>query len=571
MKILDLYVTKICNLNCEYCYVDLVKDEKSFEYNNFIKRIDLLKYDHIKFFWGEPLLKWLDIKKIVNWIRSKNKKIHFTIVTNWLLLDIDKLYYCLNNNIEVVISMHYKWLRKILNKIQFFLFAKNIIWFNFIFEESKINFPYKIINLLQKKGFINFILVPEIYTNWDSKNILKLKDELEKLEKLYISNLNINFQWISWKELKIIKKWCEKTIMWKQWNIFLCNRFKTLDKLKKYNYEYIYNKFNNIINLENDVNRWFYTCPIWWFLDSLNLKDLKLEDRIKQFKSLNYTFINFFKKINKIKWRLNFLSDNINEIRFNLTSQCNIRCKYCYIDFKNKRIDEKVARNIIDYFLLQNWKEKKISFFWWEPLLEFKLLKNLVFYAKEIAIKNNRHIKFTIATNFLLINKEKTQFLKENNFEIHVSFNWKKEINDKLRDNSTELLLSNLNKCSSVIWRKDIVILLAFSNFEVWYLYENLKYIYNLWFRNISLELIFWKKYIWNKNDIFILKKELLKIKKSNFYNNLNVMNLKKENRFLDISIKWEAWENSFKFNNFEANFEIKKIFNVLIRKIFNK
>ena len=37
MKILDLYITKVCNLNCEYCYVDLVNKEESFDLSSFKK------------------------------------------------------------------------------------------------------------------------------------------------------------------------------------------------------------------------------------------------------------------------------------------------------------------------------------------------------------------------------------------------------------------------------------------------------------------------------------------------------------------------------------------------------
>ena len=85
MKTLDLYITKLCNLNCEYCYVDLKKNENSFNYEEFSERINLLDYDHIKFFGWEPLIKWTEIVKIIEILKWKNKK--FTIVTNGLLLD----------------------------------------------------------------------------------------------------------------------------------------------------------------------------------------------------------------------------------------------------------------------------------------------------------------------------------------------------------------------------------------------------------------------------------------------------------------------------------------------------
>lgn len=568
MRILDLYITKVCNLNCEYCYVDLVKDEHSFQYDKFIERIDLLKYDHIKFFWWEPLLRWDDIKKIIISVKSKNKNISFTIVTNWLLLNNNIIIFCMKYNVEIVISMHYKWIKSTIRETSKYLYAKKIIGFSFIFEEWKIEFPYKVIKLLSDIGFINFLFSPELYSSWEKGNLDLLSSELIKLEQLFINNRKINFKWINWEELKNIIKWCEKTIMWKKGDIFLCNRFKDLSKLKEFNYKKIYEKYDKTIDIDNDKNKWFYICPIWWFLDSLNINK-NLEKRIFEFRNLNLLFLSFYKKINTIKWKINFLSDNIDEIRFNLTSQCNIRCEYCYVDFKNEVLDEKKAKNIIDFFILQDWNKKNISFFWWEPFLEYNLLTKLVEYSKKIAFKKNKIVNFTIATNFLLVNENKINFLKENNFKVHISLNWIKNTNNNMRDNSTELLLNNLEKYSNIIWKDNIVILLAFSNKEVSGLYSNLEYIYNLWFKNINLEIIFWKKYLWNKLYINLLKRELFKIKNSFFYKTINLINLQKKLKILDISVDWKAWENSFEFNNYDVEFKVKKIFDILIIKIF--
>ncbi len=570
MKTLDLYITKVCNLNCEYCYVDLVNNEQSFEYNNFIERVDLLKYDHIKFFWWEPLLKRNDIVKVILWVKEKKENTQFTIVTNWILLNKEKLNFCIKENIEVVFSLHYKGLSTTLHTIQQFLFAKKILGFSLIFEENHMNFPYKIICLLQKIGFTKFILTPEVYSKWDEGNILLLEEQLDKLEQLFIMNRNIEFKWIGWEYLKEIVKWCEKTIIWKKGDVSLCNRFKDLDKLNQFNYKYIYDKYDEIINLDSNKNKWFYICPIWWFLDSLNI-DQKIEKRIIQFKNLNELFISFYKKINNIQWKLNFLSDDINEIRFNLTSQCNIRCEYCYVDFKDEVLSEEKAKNIIEFFILQNGKEKNISFFWWEPLLEFNLLKKLVVYAMEFSLEKKKKINFTIATNFLLINDEKIRFFEKHNFNIHISLNWERRINNMMRDNSTDLLLTKLSKYSEEFWKDNITILLAFSNSEVSQLYWNCKFIYDLGYTNINLEIIFWHQYSWDKRMILTLQSELYKIKQSGFYKKLYLSNLSPNNKFLDISVKGKTWENSFDFHNYDANFKVKQLFNKIISNVFNK
>ena len=568
MKTLDLYITKVCNLNCDYCYVDLVSDEKNFNKGTFSQRIDLLAYDHIKFFWGEPLLKWFEIKEIVLEVKKNKKNTLFTIVTNGLLLDEKKLQFCLNNNVEVVISLHMKGIKVLLKKLQKFLFAKKIVWFSIIFEQNKIMYPYQMISFLQKCWFINFIITPEIYSNWNVNQLRLLEKELTKCKELFISNRSINFRWVDEDNLKLLVKWCEKIIMWKTWLVYPCNRFNDLNNLKKYNYKYIFDTFNRIIDYDNDKYKWFYVCPIGWFLDSLNTEQ-ELEERILQYKKLNHVFIQFYKNINNIKWKLNFLSDNIEEIRFNLTAQCNIRCNYCYVDFKNEVLNERKAKNIIDFYLSQNGIKKTISFFWWEPLLEFKLLQNLVNYANDISVEKKKKVHFSIATNFLLVNEEKVNFLKDNNFQIHISLNWEEDTNDSMRDSSNKMLMWKLNQYSNMIWKNNITILLAFSNEEVEKLYLNLKYIYNLGYNQINLEMIFGKNYVWNKTSIHLLIEEFIKIRASDFFNDLQLKNLEWEKRFLDISVDWKAWENSFDFHNYWANFKMKKMFDLLVKKVF--
>lgn len=566
MKTLDLYITRICNLNCEYCYVNLEKREKWFDYSIFSERVNLLEYDHIKFFGWEPLIKWDKIQEIVNLLDWKNKK--FTIVTNWLLLDEKKLNFCLKKGIEIVISMHFKSLRNILPKLQRFLFAKNILWFSFIFEENKLSFPRKIISYLVKIWFKNFSLTPEVYWNWTKDKLTLLEKELDFFIQLYKNNKNLKFTWPSSNNLIKLIKWCTKNIYTKEWDRKFCNRFKSLEKIEWNIVKNIYKDFNEIIDYDNNPNKWFYVCPIWWYLDTFYLKK-DYKERILQYKDLNEVFLNFYKKINNLNWKINFLTEKIDEIRFNLTSQCNIRCEYCYVDFKNDKLDFSVAKNIVDFFVLKDWQEKTISFFGWEPILEFENLKKIVQYSKEKFNEKNKKLNFKIATNFLLINEEKLKFLIENNFEIHISFNWKKELNDKMRGNSTERLFKNFEKFLNLEERKNVVILLAFSNLEIINLAENIQFILNLWFKKINLEMIFWKKYNWQKKDFLILQKELIKIKKSNFYQNLEIYNNFSFKTILDISPKGYCNDNSLEFHNYEADFKKQKLFQKIIQNNF--
>lgn len=566
MKTIDLYITRLCNLNCEYCYVDLEKREEWFELQKFTERVNLLDYDHIKFFGWEPLLKWKEIQEIIKMLEWKNKK--FTIVTNGLLLDKKKLVFCLQNQVEIVISMHFKSIKQILPKVQDFVFANKILGFSFIFEDIRLQYPYKIILYLEKIGFTNFILTPEVYGNWNEKNLQKLEWELEKFFEMKIQNPKLKFTGPSATNLIKLIKWCTKFIYTKEWERKICNRFNSLKNLQKWVIIDVYKKFNDVIDYDNNPDKWFYVCPIWWYFDTLSLGG-NYEQRILEYKNLNEVFLRFYRKINNLSGKINFLTEKIDEIRFNLTSQCNIRCEYCYVDFKNDKLDFSLAKNIVDYLVLKEWNEKIISFFGGEPMLEFENLKNIVEYAKKKFEEKNKQISFKVATNFLLMNEEKMNFLRENNFEIHISMNGNIENNNKMRDNSTERLLKNFEKFLSFEEKKNIVILLAFSNFEIKNLKENIEFIFNLWFQKINLEMIFGKKYNWQKTDFLALQEEFVKIKNSEIFQNLEIYNHFREKNILDISPKWECSDNSLDFHNYEADFKKQKVFQKIIQKNF--
>ena len=66
----------------------------------------------LDFFGGEPLMNWDVVKQIVEYARSKEeeygKKFRFTITTNGMLLDDEKIDYINKEMSNVVLSMEEK-------------------------------------------------------------------------------------------------------------------------------------------------------------------------------------------------------------------------------------------------------------------------------------------------------------------------------------------------------------------------------------------------------------------------------------------------------------------------------
>jgi len=120
VKALCLHIAHDCNLRCEYCFAgdgDYGAISKSVMSAEVAKKaIDFLLVNsgnrrnlEIDFFGGEPTLNFETVKTAVEYAKSKenqhNKKFRFTLTTNGILLDSDKISYINANMDNVVLSL----------------------------------------------------------------------------------------------------------------------------------------------------------------------------------------------------------------------------------------------------------------------------------------------------------------------------------------------------------------------------------------------------------------------------------------------------------------------------------
>lgn len=558
MRILDLYITDICNLNCEYCYIDIVKKEsESFKWEQFMERVDLLSFDSIKFLGWEPLVRWKEIQLIIDSISNKKPETTFSIITNGVLLDQNKILYILQQkNTEVLISLHEQGINKIKNKIESLLELGNQVSFYIIFDPK--NFAVALWKFLEfsRYGFKNFCFAPEIYGDWNKAKLWELSRLLQILQKI-ITKYDINIWGVSKNSLKNMNYGCEKFIYDKRWQHKACNRSRALSQTDNFKYIDVYDYFQAAIWYKQDPNRWFYVCPVGWYLDNIDYTD----KNISSYRDLNSIFLKFYRDTNKGK--LNFLSEWLEEIRFNMTRQCNIRCEYCYVDFDNEKLPFIEAKNISDFFIEQTWTQKTFSFFGWEPLLEYKNLQKIVKYIEQKKDFHFKKVFYRVATNFMLVSQEIVDFFILYKFHVHISFNWVVSTNDKMRDNSSQLVLKNIDLYAEKIWYEKITILLAFSPDEIMKLYENITYIYSLWFKTINLELIFWEKYIWKRQYLQDIYKQI--IKSYNSCSDLYILLPHDKDILLDIDVKWRCNDNSLEFYHNSIDLIFKKDFDTLL------
>ena len=119
IKALCLNVAHDCNLRCKYCFAstgDFGTGRKIMPFETAKKAIDFViqrsgkrRNIEVDFFGGEPLMAWDTVVKTVEYARSiegqYNKNFRFTITTNGMLLDQEKMDYINREMKNCVLSL----------------------------------------------------------------------------------------------------------------------------------------------------------------------------------------------------------------------------------------------------------------------------------------------------------------------------------------------------------------------------------------------------------------------------------------------------------------------------------
>lgn len=143
----------------------------------------------------------------------------------------------------------------------------------------------------------------------------------------------------------------------------------------------------------------------------------------------------------------------------NLTDNCNLACKYCFVQQKPHYMSLDIAKQAVDFVVSNLLKKREltpcddldsasVAFFGGEPMLLFdELIVPVVEYAEN---KYPNLIEFNITTNGTLLNKERIDFFKAHNIPILLSIDGDRqtqEFNRPCRDkniSSFDLVTENI-------------------------------------------------------------------------------------------------------------------------------
>ena len=119
---------------------------------------------------------------------------------------------------------------------------------------------------------------------------------------------------------------------------------------------------------------------------------------------------------------------------------CNLNCSYCFASqgkYHGERalMSLEVGKRALD-FLIENSGTRRnleVDFFGGEPLMNWDVVKQLVAYAREQEKIHNKHFRFTLTTNGVLLDDEVTEFANRECHNVVLSLDGRKEVHDRLR------------------------------------------------------------------------------------------------------------------------------------------
>ena len=184
------------------------------------------------------------------------------------------------------------------------------------------------------------------------------------------------------------------------------------------------------------------------------------------------------------------------DLSLNVSQQCNMRCRYCFVDptkISRERVCEKnmsfeIADQSIRWYKAFRGGAVRISLFGGEPLVNLNMVKRLISKYKE-----DNEVTFSLVTNGTLLDEELIRFCVAKKVDLFVSLDGNREQNDLMRkmangDSSHDLVLEKMNLLPSDYFQtvKAMMTITKHTNS----LYESIRYVIDCGFSYLALSFI---------------------------------------------------------------------------------
>ena len=123
-----------------------------------------------------------------------------------------------------------------------------------------------------------------------------------------------------------------------------------------------------------------------------------------------------------------------------IAHDCNLACRYCFAgegEYKGDRslMSLEVGKKALDFLVANsgNRRNLEVDFFGGEPLMNVDVVKELVAYGRELEKTHDKHFRFTLTTNGVLLRDDVIEFANKEMDNIVLSIDGRKGVHDHMR------------------------------------------------------------------------------------------------------------------------------------------
>lgn len=123
-----------------------------------------------------------------------------------------------------------------------------------------------------------------------------------------------------------------------------------------------------------------------------------------------------------------------------IAHDCNLACKYCFAEegeYHGRRalMSYETGKQALDFLVANSGSRKnlEVDFFGGEPLMNFDVVKQLVAYGREQEKLHDKHFRFTLTTNGVLLDDDVMEFANREMDNVVLSIDGRKEVHDRMR------------------------------------------------------------------------------------------------------------------------------------------
>ena len=189
----------------------------------------------------------------------------------------------------------------------------------------------------------------------------------------------------------------------------------------------------------------------------------------------------------------------IKALCLHIAHTCNLNCSYCFASQGKYHGDRalmsfEVGKRALDFLVEHSGSRHnlEVDFFGGEPLMNFDVVKRLVAYARSIEKEKDKHFRFTLTTNGVLIDDDVIDFVNREMSNVVLSLDGRKEVHDRYRvdyagNGSWEKIVPKFQKLVAAREGKNYYMRGTFTHANPDFL-EDIKTMLDLGFSELSME-----------------------------------------------------------------------------------